>query len=402
MPPPLSVDEALARILDGVAPTPAESVAIEAAHRRTLAEPLAALITQPPFNASAMDGYAVRAADVAGLPATLELIGEAAAGHPFAGSIAGGQAVRIFTGAPLPAGADAVVIQENTQRDGAKVIVREGTPDHGHVRHTGIDFRAGDMLLATGRRLGPREVALAAAMGHGVVPVRRRPRVAVISTGDELVPPGSRPGPGQIISSNHLGVAALAEATGAQAELIGIARDTRESLEEHFARAEGADVIVTIGGASVGDHDLVGPVLKARGMALSFWKIAMRPGQPLMFGRLGPARVMGLPGNPVSSLVCTRVFLVPLLRALLGQPARDERPIQATAGVALEGNGLRQHYMRATTAPGPDGLPVVTPVHSQDSSLLAPLAQADCLLVRPPRAPAVPRGTLVPILPLDF
>lgn len=310
--------------------------------------------------------------------------------------------MRIFTGAPLPAGADAVVIQENTERDGARVIVREGTPDRGHVRHTGFDFRTGEILLQAGRRLGPREVALAAAMGHGTVPVHRTPRVAVISTGDELVAPGSRPGPGQIISSNHLGVAALAEAAGAEAELLGIARDTRESLEAHFARAEGADVIVTIGGASVGDHDLVGPVLAARGMALSFWKIAMRPGQPLMFGRLGPARVMGLPGNPVSSLVCTRVFLVPLLRALLGQPARDERPIQASAGVALEANGPRQHYMRATTTAAPAGLPVVTPVRSQDSSLLAPLAQADCLLVRPPHAPAAPQGALVPILPLDF
>ena len=402
MPPPLSVDEALARILDGVAPMPAEAVAIEAAHRRTLATPLGALITQPPFDASAMDGYAVRGADVARLPNTLDVIGEAAAGHPFAGSVAAGQAVRIFTGAPLPAGADAVVIQENTERDGARVIVREGTPDRGHVRHTGFDFRAGEILLQAGRRLGPREVALAAAMGHGTVPVRRAPRVAVISTGDELVAPGSRPGRGQIISSNHLGVAALAEAAGANAELLGIARDTRESLEAHFARAEGADVIVTIGGASVGDHDLVGPVLEARGMALSFWKIAMRPGQPLMFGRLEPARVMGLPGNPVSSLVCTRVFLVPLLRALLGQQARDERPIQASAGIALEANGPRQHYMRATTTAGAAGLAVVTPVRSQDSSLLAPLAQADCLLVRPPHAPAAAPGALVPILPLDF
>jgi molybdopterin molybdotransferase len=407
MPPPLSVDQALARILDGVEPTPVEAVPVEAAHRRTLAEPLAALLTQPPFDASAMDGYAVRGADVARLPATLALIGEAAAGHPFAGAVARGQAVRIFTGAPMPEGADAVVIQENaTQdkagRDGPKVTVREGTPERGNVRLTGFDFRVGEVLLGPGRRLGPREVSLAAAMGHGTVPVRRRPRVAVISTGDELLPPGSRPGPGQIISSNHLGILALAEATGAETSFIGIARDTRASLEESFARAEGADVIVTIGGASVGDHDLVGPVLQNRGMALAFWNIAMRPGKPLMFGRLGPARVLGLPGNPVSSLVCTRVFLIPLLRALLGQPARDAQPMQARAGVAIEPNGPRQHYMRATTAPGPDGLPVVTPVRSQDSSLLAPLAQADCLLVRPANAPAAPAGSPVPILPLDF
>ena len=403
----LSVEEALQRILADVEPTSAESVAIEAAHRRTLAEPLAALLTQPPFDASAMDGYAVRADDVARLPATLAVIGQAAAGHPFAGSVGPGQTVRIFTGAPLPNGADAVVIQENTARQQARdgdatVTVRDGAVDTGHVRPRGFDFRAGERLLDAGRRLGPREVSLAAAMGHGALPVRRRPRVAILSTGDELVAPGVRPGPGQIVSSNHLGVAALAEASGAQVELLGIARDTRDSLDQHIARAEGTDVLVTIGGASVGDHDLVGPVLEARGLALSFWKIAMRPGKPLMYGRLGQARVLGLPGNPVSSLVCTRVFLVPLIRALLGQPAGEERPMQARAGIALEANGPRQHYMRATSAPGNDGLSLVTPVRSQDSSLLAPLAQADCLLVRPPNAPAVAAGSLVPILPLDF
>jgi molybdopterin molybdotransferase len=349
-----------------------------------------------------MDGYAVRAADVGKLPATLAVIGQAAAGHPFAGSVAAGQAVRIFTGAPLPAGADAIVIQENADRDGDKVNVRDGSIDKGHIRRRGFDFREGETLLAAGRRLGPREVALAAAMGHGTLPVRRRPRVAILSTGDELVAPGQTPGHGQIVSSNHLGVAALAELAGAEVRLLGIARDTRDSLDAHFDQARDADVIVTIGGASVGDHDLVGPVLEARGMSLSFWKIAMRPGKPLMFGRLGQARVLGLPGNPVSSLVCTRVFLVPLIRALLGVPARGEEIVQARAGVALEANGPRQHYMRATSAPGSDGLAVVTPVRSQDSSLLAPLAEADCLLVRPPQAPALSLGALVPILPLDF
>jgi molybdopterin molybdotransferase len=400
--PPLLVEQALDRILEGVEPTPAESIAIEAAHRRTLAAPLAALLTQPPFDASAMDGYAVRAADVARLPATLAVLGQAAAGHPFAGSVAAGEAVRIFTGAPLPAGSDAVVIQENTARDGTRVIVRDGAPDAGHVRPRGFDFREGDTLLAAGRPIGPREISLAAAMGHGTLQVRRRPRVAVLSTGDELVAPGQRPGPGQIVSSNHLGVAALAEIAGAEAELMGIARDTRESLAAHFARARDADIIVTIGGASVGDHDLVGPVLKAMGMTLSFWKIAMRPGQPLMFGRLGQSRVLGLPGNTVSSLVCSRIFLVPLIHALLGQPREDERRLQARAGVSLEANGPRQHYMRAASSRGDDGLAVVVPVRSQDSSLLAPLAEADCLIVRPPHAPVVPAGDLVPILPLDF
>ncbi|MBO0740523.1 MAG: molybdopterin molybdotransferase MoeA [Hyphomicrobiaceae bacterium] len=404
---PLSVDEALGRILDGVAPTAVEFASVETAHRRTLAQPLAALLTQPPFDASAMDGYAVRAGDVDRLPATLAVIGTAAAGHPFAGTLAAGQAVRIFTGAPLPAGADAIVIQENTApaatgSEPTMVSVHEGHPDPGHVRHKGFDFRAGEVLLGAGRRLGPRELSLAAAMGHGSLPVRRRPRVAILSTGDELRLPGSTPGPGQIIACNHLGIAALAEAAGAQSRFIGIARDTHESLEEHFKLADGADVIVTIGGASVGDHDLVGPVLRAHGMVLSFWKINMRPGKPLMYGRLGASRVLGLPGNPVSSLVCARVFLVPLLRALLGEPAHDARPLTARLDVALEANGPRQHYMRATTAPGSDGLPVVSPVRSQDSSLLAPLAQADCLLIRAPHAPLAPLGTLVPILPLDF
>ncbi|KAB2912125.1 MAG: molybdopterin molybdotransferase MoeA [Hyphomicrobiaceae bacterium] len=400
--PPLTVDQALERILENVEPTGCDSLAIEAARGRTLAEPLAARVTQPPFDASAMDGYAVRTADVAHLPATLVVVGEAAAGHPFDGSIAPGEAVRIFTGAPLPHGADAVVIQENATRDGSKVVVQEGAIDAGHIRPRGFDFREGDVLLSAGRRLGPREVALAAAMGHGKVTVRRRPRVAILSTGDELVPPGSRPGPGQIIASNHLGVAGLAELAGAEVQMLGIARDTRADLDAHFVRAEGADVIVTIGGASVGDHDLVGPVLEARGMTMAFWKIAMRPGKPLMFGRLGRARVLGLPGNPVSSLVCTRVFLTPLVAALLGRPAKGERMQQARSAVPLEPNGPRQHYMRATLELGPDGTTLVTPVRSQDSSLLAPLARADCLLVRPINGPALPAGSLVPILPLDF
>jgi molybdopterin molybdotransferase len=407
MSPPLSVDEALERILDGVEPTAVEFAPLEAAHRRTLAQPLSALLTQPPFDASAMDGYAVRAGDIAHLPTTLAVIGTAAAGHPFAGGIAAGQAVRIFTGAPLPVGADAIVIQENavphaTGSGASSVSVREGRPDPDHLRRMGFDFRAGEVLLDAGRRLGPRELSLAAAMGHAKIPVRRRPRVAILSTGDELRLPGSQPGPGQIIASNHLGVAALAEAAGAQGRFLGIARDTPESLEEHLALADGADVIVTIGGASVGDHDLVGPVLRARGMVLSFWKINMRPGKPLMFGRLGASRVLGLPGNPVSSLVCARIFLVPLLRTLLGEPARDARPLAARLGVALEPNGPRQHYMRATTTLGSDGLCVVNPVRSQDSSLLAPLAEADCLVIRAPHAPLAPLGALVPILPLDF
>ena len=398
----LTVSEALRRILEDVGPTEPENVAIEAAAGRTLSAPLSARLTQPPFDASAMDGYAVRAADTQLLPATLTVIGEAAAGHPFGGSVNTGQAVRIFTGAPMPAGTDAIVIQENTARDGAKVIVREGIADPGHIRHRGIDFKQGDTLLPAGRRIGPREIALAASMGHGTLQVSRRPRIAMLSTGDELVPPGRTPGPGQIVASNHLGVGALLEVAGAEVQQLGIARDTREDLAAHIAQAADSDVLVTIGGASVGDHDLVGPVLEARGMALSFWKIAMRPGKPLMFGKLGAARVVGLPGNPVSSLVCGRIFLVPLVRALLGQSAASEDTVQAHATVALAPNGPREHYMRATSRPGPDGMPLVTPVRSQDSSLLSALSEADCLLLRPVEAPAVPSGGLVPILRLDF
>jgi molybdopterin molybdotransferase len=346
----LSVEEALQRILSGVEPTPAESVPITATAGRTLASPLAARLTQPPFDASAMDGYAVRAADIGRLPATLTVTGQAAAGHPFTGSVGPGQAVRIFTGAAVPSGADAIVIQEDVVRDEASISVREGTSEGSHIRTKGFDFRAGDALLEAGRRIGPREVSLAAAMGYGELPVRRRPRIAVLATGDELVQPGGSLGPGQIIASNHLGVAALAEASGAEARLLGIARDTRESLDAHIAKAGDADVLITIGGASVGDHDLVAPVLEG-GMALAFWKIAMRPGKPLMFGRLGqPA--LGLPGNPVSATSARASSWC----SLDPRPARPARPGPAACGrartaVALEANGPRSHYMRATSRP---------------------------------------------------
>jgi molybdopterin molybdotransferase len=398
----LSVAEARERILARVAPTPAEAVAVAAAHGRVLAEELVARLTQPPFDASAMDGYAVRSVDLGTLPCTLEVVGQAAAGHPFTGTLAPGHAVRIFTGAPVPSGSDAIVIQEDTERLGAKVRILAASLDRTHIRPRGLDFHEGAVLLAPGRRLGPREVSLAAAMGYARLSVRRRPRVAVLSTGDELVAPGEIPGNAQIVSSNHLGIAAMAEAAGAELEFLGIARDLPESLNAHFANAADADVLVTIGGASVGDHDLVAPVLTARGMTLSFWKIAMRPGKPLMFGHLGQTRILGLPGNPVSALVCARLFLVPLLLALLGQSVEASSPLKARTAVELEANGAREHYMRARQRRGEDGLPLVSPVRSQDSSLLSPLAEADCLLVRAAGAPAVPVGGLVSILPLDF
>ena len=289
--------EALALLLADARPLGAEQVPITAAHGRFLAEPLVARLTQPPFDASAMDGYAVRAADIATIPARLKVIGESAAGHPFDGIVGPGEVVRIFTGAPIPQGADGVVIQEDTARDGDHVVVQGDNVEFGHIRRRGGDFSEGLKLLDAGRRLGPRELSLAASMGHGEVAVWRRPTIAVLSTGDELVAPGETPGIGQIVASNHLGVGALMRNAGAEVIQLGIARDTPESLLEHVARARTADVLITIGGASVGDHDLVAPVLSQQGMELAFWKIAMRPGKPLMSGRLGALRVIGLPGN---------------------------------------------------------------------------------------------------------
>ncbi len=399
----LTVEEALARILAGATPiADVQRRDLLAAHGQVLVEPLAALLTQPPFDASAMDGYAVRAVDVASLPVTLAVVGEAAAGRAYEGAVGKGQAARIFTGAPVPAGADAIVIQENAIRDGNRVTVREGTTDLEHIRPRGGDFKAGDNLLPAGRRLSSRDIVLAAAMGHAALPVRRPPVVAILATGDELVLPGVNPGPSQIVCSNTFGIAGMVRAAGATPRLLGIARDTSESLADHLDRAAGADVVVTVGGASVGDHDLVGPVLTSRGMALDFWKIAMRPGKPLMYGRVGHQHVLGLPGNPVSSLVCARLFVMPLVRALLGLEPEPSRAIEARTAASLAANGPRAHYMRATTRRSADGVLEVTPIANQDSSLMRPLADADCLIVRPIGAPAVPAGGGVPVLTLDF
>jgi molybdopterin molybdotransferase len=397
----LTVEQALAKILTAVEVTPAETIAIESALGRILAAPLTARLTQPPFDASAMDGYAVRAADVASPPVSLRVIGEAAAGHPFSGTLAGGQAVRIFTGAPLPEDADAIVIQENCERAGADVVVRDGRPDRDHVRLRGSDFTAGDRLLPAGRPFGARELSLAASTGYGRVPVHSRPRVGIIATGDELVLPGETPGPGQIVCSNHLGIHAMCGRAGADVLFLGIARDTRADLDAHLARASACDIVITIGGASVGDHDLVAPALQAKGVNLDFWKIAMRPGKPLMFGRLGAQRFIGLPGNPVSSLICTRLFIVPLIRAMLGLTG-DQAVVEAVTSAPLEANGPRAHYVRATRVDKADGTKVVTAARSQDSSLLSVLADANCLIVRPISAPALLAGARVPTIMLDF
>jgi len=398
----LSVDEALMRILTRARVLDTETVPLTALAGRVLAADVVSHLTQPPFDASAMDGYAVRSSDVATLPATLNLIGESAAGHAFQGSIGAGETVRIFTGAPVPEGADAIVIQENTQADGERVRIVEGTPDPGHVRPRGGDFRQGQAVLTTGHRLSARDILLIAATGHASVACTRRPRVAILATGDELVEPGQTPRADQIVSSNPYGLAAMLTAFGAEAILLGIARDTLDSLAEKLAAAADADIIITIGGASVGDHDLVVPALKAAGMTLDFWKIAMRPGKPMIFGHRDQQVILGVPGNPVSSMICARVFAVPLVMAMLGLPADAASAVAAPLASPLEANGPRTHYMRARRTSAGESAEGVRPIQSQDSSLIAPLAAADCLIVRPAHAPALPAGAKVDTLPLDF
>ena len=394
--PWLSVAEALVRVLAS-APQPlaAETVPLAQAAGRTLARDLAARRTQPPFPASAMDGYAVRAADIATVPATLKVIGASAAGHGFAGKVSRGEAVRIFTGAPVPEGADVVAIQEDATTDGDTVTILQSDPAGRNVRKAGLDFAAGDVLLARGRRLGPCELALAAAMNHGVLDVVRKPRVALLATGDELVQPGENPGPDQIVASNTFAVRAYGEAAGAEVIDLGIAADSFAALEAAIraARDARADILVTLGGASVGDHDLVQTALTREGMELGFWKIALRPGKPLMHGKLDAMRILGLPGNPVSAIVCGVLFLGPLIRALCGDPGAGDDPSEpAVIGCDLKQNDSRQDYLRAALRPDRDGLPIATPFGRQDSSMLRVLAQSECLVVRPPHAAAIKAG----------
>jgi molybdopterin molybdotransferase len=390
----LSVDEAVARIVATVTPLAEELVSLDEALGRTLATPLKATRTQPPFPASAMDGYAVRATDTENAPAGLRIIGMAAAGHGFHGTVGPGQAVRLSTGAPMPAGTDAVLIKENAATVGDDtVIAREPAMAGRHIRQPGLDFREGEVLLAAGRRLGVREIALAAAMNHARVPVRRRPKVAIISTGDELVRPGKAPGPDQIVASNDLGLAAFVRLNGGEPHNLGIVIDDEQAIGEAVdaALAIPADILVTLGGASVGDHDLVQAALLDKGMALDFWRIAMRPGKPLMFGRFRRTQVLGLPGNPVSSIVCALLFLRPLIASLLGAPQADPSE-SAHLGGDLKENDDRQDYLRAALAPGDSGLPTATALSPQDSSGLAVLAKADCLIIRPPHAPLAKVG----------
>jgi len=391
----LPVDEAIARLLSGVTPLYAEDVPLSRARGRVLATDVSALLTQPPFPASAMDGYAVRAAE-ATAGARLKVVGMSRAGERFSGALGSGEAVRIFTGAPVPEGADTILIQENAKREADTVEVVEPPAPSRHIRPAGLDFRQGDVLLHAGKRLGPHAISLAASMGQAKLPVRRKPRVAILANGDELVPPGGTPGPDQIVSSNGIGLAALVDELGGEAVDLGIAPDKRDAIAAFVGRATDADILVTSGGASVGEHDLVQDALTDRGLKLDFWRIAMRPGKPLMVGRLGKMRVLGLPGNPVSSFVCAHLFLTPLVRAMLGLPTA---PRLATAKLLspMPQNDSRQDYVRARLTETAGGLEA-SPFDVQDSSMLSTLAAAGGLIVRPIGAPPAPAGASVPVL----
>jgi molybdopterin molybdotransferase len=396
----LSVEEAHARIVAAFTPVAAETVNVADALGRVLAEDLVARVSQPPAAVSAMDGYAVRADDVASVPVTLTLVGAAPAGGAFSGRVQAGQCVRIFTGGPLPQGADAIVIQEDVAAEGNRITVREGVQRGRYVRPAGLDFKAGEVGLKAGRILGVRDVGLAAAMNHPWLKVRRKPRVAILATGDEVVMPGEPIGPNQIVSSNGIALAAFVAAWGGTPIQLGIAPDSVDALQHFALGARNADLLVTSGGVSVGEHDLVRSALGAKGLAVDFWQIAMRPGKPLMFGRIGETPVLGLPGNPVSSLVCAMIFVRAALAAMLGTTSTTQH-LKAALGRDLPANDRRQDYLRGTLASDAGGRLVATPFDKQDSSMLATLARANCLIVRPPNAPGARAGDAADVIDLS-
>jgi molybdopterin molybdotransferase len=396
----LSVDDARARVLAGLAPTPAEIVHLADAWGRVAAAPVTARLHQPPRDVSAMDGFALRAADgVAG--ARLRVVGSAPAGHPWDGVLGAGEALRLFTGSIMPQGADAVLLQEDATVADGVATVNETVTKGRHIRRAGQDFAAGDVLLPAGGRLTARDVGLAAAGNTPWLAVHRRPRVAILATGDEIALPGEPIPPGGIVSSNAHALAAFVRALGAEPLVLPIARDEISAIAEGGAAAAGADLLVTTGGASVGEHDLVQAGLGQRGMALDFWKIAMRPGKPLMFGEMGGMPVLGLPGNPVSALVCAVLFLLPALARLSGLQGDPPPSVPAVLGAKLPANDHRADHLRARLAPGPDGVLVATAFERQDSAMLRLLATADALILRAPHAPAAPAGAPVSVIRLD-
>lgn len=390
----ISVREALDHILALSDALPSEDIALQYAQGRVLAQTVTANRDQPPFAAAAMDGYAIRATDLAAGAQTWQVIGESAAGHPFSSPVAAGQATRIFTGAPLPQGTDHVLIQENVCAKDGQITLIDGPNDAAHRRPAGSDFTKGHQLRAP-RRLSAQDIALLAAMNVPCPNVTRRPKVALIATGDELVQPGDAPRDDQIIASNSYGLAAMLQKFGAEARILPIARDRLGSLAEVFALTRDADLVLTIGGASVGDYDLVAQAAAEFGLEQSFYKVAMRPGKPLMAGRMGGRAMIGLPGNPVSAMVCGEIFVVPLIEKMLGLPARQRAQQTAPLAHDLPANGAREHYMRATLIDG--ALHVAT---RQDSSLLSILSGANALAIAPIQAPAMPKGSEMRYIPL--
>jgi molybdopterin molybdotransferase len=395
----ISVEEALSRLLAPLEPLPPEQISIVEGLGRILAEDVAARRTQPPFAVSAMDGYAVRAEDVETVPADLRIVAEVPAGAGFGGHVGAGEAARIFTGAPLPAGTDTIIIQEDTERQGDRVRVLEGASRGRYVRREGLDFGEGEVLLRAGRQLTARDIGLLAAMNRPWLFVHRRPRIGILSTGDEIVMPGDPIGQHQVVSSNSLALGAFVTACGGIPISAGNAPDDPEALRRIAAATSGVDLLVTTGGASVGDHDLVRDALATDGLELDFWQIAMRPGKPLMVGRYRGTPMVGLPGNPVSTLVCALLFLRPAFERLSGAVTAEEAAPTARLAVPLGKNDRRQDYLRSRLARGSDGMLEVFPFEVQDSSMMRLLATADCLVVRPPHAPALTAGAMVPIVP---
>jgi molybdopterin molybdotransferase len=396
----IPIEDARARILAALRPTPPEVVGLAEAWGRVAAAPIAARLTQPPHDVSAMDGYALRAADGT-LGARLAVVGSAPAGHPWEGTLAPGQALRLFTGSLVPAGADSILLQEDATRDGDMITVGEAVRAGRHIRRAGQDFAAGDVLIPAGRRLNARDIGLAAAANHPWLAVHRRPRVAILATGDEIALPGEPIPPGGIVSSNAHALAALVRACGGEPVVLPVAPDDNEAIMAAADAAAGMELLVTSGGASVGEHDLVQSALAARGLVVDFWKIAMRPGKPLMFGRLNETGMLGLPGNPVSSLVCAILFLLPALARLTGQPAAAPPTMRATLGAPLAANDHRADHLRASLSESADGGLVATPFTSQDSAMLRRMRDADALILRAPHAPALPAGATVAVIRLD-
>ncbi len=394
----MPVDEALARVLGAGKVLGSEFVKLDDVIGRVLAKDLKAKRDQPPFQSSAMDGYAVRHDD---LTDRLNLIGVSAAGHAFKGIVKKGQAVRILTGAPLPLGADTIVIQENVAVEGCTISIREAPALGRNIRPQGLDFKKNDILFAAGTRISARDIGLMAAANAAVISVRKRPRVVLFTTGDELVLPGDRPRTDQIFSSNSHALAAMLSAWGAKVINLGIVRDDMRATVAAINKAAKADILVTTGGASVGDHDYVQEALKHAGIKIDFWKIALRPGKPLMFGNKGKLSVLGLPGNPVSALVCARIFLKPLIAKMLGLDFTEVH-VMARIADALPANDERQDYLRAILRYEENGARVVQVFSKQDSSMQRNLRDADCLIVRPPHAPEMPRNALVPVILLNY